>query len=199
MGKFLFICWLSVLTTVANAQLSAELWHDGYLVTTDQDTLRGLIKYNMETNIVELIQNKNQLAFSSHKVFYFEIFDSVLKNYRQFYSIPYQVNYDYKIPIIFELIYEGPLSLLTRESVIKENVTNSSSYWGGSYVRERVSYAFYFLDKKGNIQYYTGKKNDIYMIMAKKASEIKTFIKKNKLQTDELKDLIRITAFYNSI
>ena len=182
----------------SSGQFSKELFHDGYLVSADGDTVRGLVKYDMETNIVQVIHNNVVKTFSSHKIFYFEIYDKLVDNYRQFYSIPYNVNYNYKIPIIFEVLYEGPLSLLSREAIVSETVSNNAAYWG-AVMRDKVDYSFYFLDKQGNIQYYSGKKNDLLRIMARKSSQVKSFVKKNKLKYDEIRDLIRITAFYNSL
>ncbi|WP_421869169.1 hypothetical protein [Marinoscillum sp.] len=195
---FLIFLWLFTFKGVCQ-EFSSEVWHDGFLVTSDQDTLQGLLKYDMESNIVQVIQNQIVKTYSSHKVFYFEIYDKIVSSYRQFYSIPYNVNYNYKIPILFEVLYEGPLSLLSREAVVQETVSNSSAYWGGSFVRDVVNYTFYFLDKQGNIDSYTGKKADLLAIMTKHERDVKDYIKKNKLKTDEIRDLIRITAFYNSL
>lgn len=199
MRRLIFVLLLGGFFVTKGQEFSNEVWHDGFLVTTSDDTVRGLLKYDMEANVVQLIQQNVVKTFSSHKIFYFEIFDNLVKNYRQFYSIPYNVNYDYKIPIIFELLYEGPLSLLAREAIVQETVSNSAAYWAGSYVRDKVAYTFYFLDKQGNIQRFTGKKSELFGIMAKKSGDVKSFIKKNRLKTDNLRDLIRITAFYNSI
>lgn len=195
--SLLLIC--TGLTGAYAQEFSSDVWHDGYLIDTDQDTIRGLIKYDMETNIVQLIQGNVVKTYSSHKLFYFEIYDKILDNYRQFYSIPYSVNYNYEIPIIFEVLYEGPLSLLAREAIVQESVSNTSAYWGGSYVRDTVHYTFYFLSKNGEIKMYTGRKADLLAIMSRHSSDVKSFIKKNRLKTDELRDLIRITAFYNAI
>lgn len=198
--KKLFLLILLFGSFITHAQeFSKDVWHDGYLISTDGDTIRGLVKYDMEANIVQVIHRNVVKTYSSHKVFYFEIFDKVVENYRQFYSIPYGVNYNYEIPIIFEVLYEGPLSLLAREAIVQESVSNSSAYWGGSFTRDKVAYTFYFLDKQGTISYFSGKRNDLYDIMAKRSGDVKSFIKKNRLKTDEVRDLIRITAFYNSI
>jgi len=201
MRRLVLLITLCLVTSLGlRAQFSNEVWHEGFLVTTEDDTLKGLIKYDMESNIVQLIINKSKVqTFSSHKIFYFEIFDKVVKNYRQFYSIPYEVNYNYTIPIIFEVLYEAPLSLLAREAVVQENVPNSSVYWSGSVLQDKMMQTFYFLDKKGNIQMFTGKRSDLLTIMARKSSDVKNFIKKNNPKTDQVRDLIRITAFYNSI
>ncbi len=192
---------LTLLSLLGWAQkFSSEVFHQGFLVTAEKDTLQGRLKYDMETNIVSMLAKGKIRTFSSHKVFYFEINDEVLNTYRQFYSIPHTVNYDYKIPILFELLYEGPLSLLTRETIIQQAQSAGSPYWGGSnFSRAVVEYTFYFLDSRGEISFYSGRKRDLLLIMRKKQSDVKKYMKDNKLDSDDVRDLIRITAFYNSI
>ncbi|HCX22416.1 MAG: hypothetical protein CMB80_30370 [Flammeovirgaceae bacterium] len=200
MRKSIFVIFLCLFALKGIGQeFSNEIWHDGYLVTSDQDTLSGLVKYDMESNIVQVIHNQVVKTFSSHKLFYVEIYDKVVSSYRQFYSIPYNVNYNYKIPILFEVLYEGPLSLLSREAIVQETTNSGSAYWGSPYVRNVMAYTFYFLDKEGNIDMFTGKKADLITIMSKHGREIKEYVKENKLKPDEVRDLIRITAFYNSL
>jgi hypothetical protein len=195
-----FIICLVLTCIISKAQnFSAEAWHEGYLVTSEGDTLRGLIKYDMETNIVQLIVQNVVKTYSSYKIYYFEIYDSIMGNFRQFYSIPYEVTTDYELPIIFEVLYEGPLSLLSREAIVQENVTSTSAYWGGSYVQNTVRYFYYFLDKSGNIRLYNRKKSELLAIMSRHQSEVKSFVKSNKLRLDDPRDLIRITAFFNSL
>lgn len=198
MRSVFFVCLL-VFGWVATAQFSKDVWHEGYLVTVDEDTIRGELKYDQDANVVQLIRNNVVKTFSSHTIFYFEIFDKIVQNYRQFYSIPYNVRYDYQIPILFELLYEGPLSLLARETIVHETINTNSAYWGTGVMRDRVAYTFYFLDKNGKMQEYNGKKPDLLHIMAKKSTQVKSFIKKNRLNITETRDIIRITAFYNSI
>ncbi|MEQ8904386.1 hypothetical protein [Ekhidna sp.] len=196
---------LSTLLLIAAVSLSAqqfssEVFHEGFMVTVDRDTIKGDLKYDLDANLLTVIYKGKTKSFSSHKVFYFEIFDSILNNYRQFYSIPYTVNIDYKIPVFFELVYEGKLSLMARERIVSQSVNSSSAYWGGgNTTRLVIEYSFYFLDSKGKITYYTGKKKDLLAFMIKKQSDVKKFIKDNKLDTNEMADLVRITAFYNSI
>ncbi len=181
-------------------RFSSEVFHEGFLVTTDKDTVTGSLKYDLDANILTVIDRGKTKSFSSHKVFYFEIFDQILNNYRQFYSIPYTVNVGYKIPVFFELVYEGKLSLLAREQIVTQTVNNTSAYWGGGAVNQLViRYSFYFMDSEGKITYFNGKKRDLLLFMSKKQSDIKKFIKDNRLDTDEMADLVRITAFYNSI
>lgn len=181
-------------------RFSNEIFHEGFLVTSQKDTVKGQLRYDMEANVLTLIYRGKTMTLSSQKVFYFEIFDKLLNNYRQFYSIPFKVNYDYKIPVFFELVYEGKISLLRREALVAQTVNNNSAYWGGGSTSQVViQYTYYFLDKKGKITHFSGKKKDLLTFMARKQTAVKQFIKENKLKMDEMADLIRITAFYNSI
>ncbi|MEM6736079.1 MAG: hypothetical protein AAGC64_00620 [Bacteroidota bacterium] len=200
MKLYLLACFICLSITGLSQRFSSEVFHEGFVVTSDKDTLKGDLKYDLEANVLTLVTTGKTKSFSSHKVFYFEIFDKILNNYRQFYSIPYHVNFDYKIPVFFEVVYEGKLSLLRREQTVVQTVNTSSAYWGGGNIRQNViQYSYYFLDEKGKITFFTGRKKDLLQFMSKKQIEIKQFIKQNRLDTDESADLVRITAFYNSI
>lgn len=195
----LVICFLCCFNGIAQ-RFSSEIFHEGFLVTSQKDTLKGDLRYDLETNVLTLVKAGKTMSFSSQKIFYFEIFDKIVKNYRQFYSIPYNVNFDYKIPVFFEVVYEGKLSLLRREQIVVRSVNTSSVYWGGGNVRQTViEYSYFFLDDRGKITFFTGKKKDLYRFMSKKQNEVRQFIKENRLETDRSSDLVRITAFYNSI
>ena len=186
-------------TTWSLGQLSSDEWHKGIVVTTDQDTISGEIKYDFPTNMVTLVKNEAVIAFSSHKLIYFEIYDEDYKSYREFYTIPYKNTSNYVTPILFELQYESVLSLLSREKIVME--TSSMGYGYGLPIvsQPSVRYDFFFLTKVGEITQFSGSKKDLLRILAKKKNELQTFIKRNRLKTDELRDLVRIIAFYNSI
>ena len=191
--------------TSARCQVSADYWHEGFVVTIDHDTLNGTIKYDLETNMVQINVQNQIRAFSSYKVFYFELFDEVYKNYRQFYTIPYKLKANYSAPVIFELLYEGGLSLLSREKIVQVSPTSNPIYYSSrgmyspSFTQTLVEYDYYFLDKKGLIMYFDGSRNDLLRIMSKKKEEVKSFMQKNRLKPSDMKDLIRIASFYNSI
>jgi len=186
-------------STWSFSQLSSREWHKGIVVTTNQDTISGEIKYDFSSNMITLIKNESVIAFSSHKLMYFEIYDESYKSYREFYAIPHRNASNYLTPILFELQFEGVLSLLSREKIVIE--TSSVGYGYGVPVisQPTVRYDFYFLTKGGKLTQFSGSKRDLLIILAKKKNEIQSFIKGNRLKTDDLRDLVRIIAFYNSI
>ena len=175
----------------------SEHWHEGHLVTVEGDTLFGVLKYDLENDLVQLERNQRIETYSSRKLTYFRIFDGVTEIFRNFYSIPYNVNINYKVPRIFEMLYLGELTLLTRETIVQEAISPTSSQIYGT--RRRLSHRYFFVDTKGKVTPFTNRKSELFDVMASKSGEIKTYIKKNKLRLDRMQDLVRITAFYNSI
>ncbi len=85
----------------AQQKFPFDFWHDGKLVLDTRDTLRGLLKYNMQNDMVQ-VQSHNQLGtYTARKVVFFEIFDQTVRRYRQFYSLPYAGSGQYKTPVFF--------------------------------------------------------------------------------------------------
>lgn len=206
MKKFLAISLSFVIqsTVVCAQEFSSRIWHEGYIVTIERDTISGDIKYDMPTNSVQVLATlggkKKILTYSSKKLMYFKIFDAHLKDYRQFYSIPYNLRSDYKAPVLFEVLYEGPMTLLLRERIVLEtDPYQSFTYGGGTATTERLLFTYYFVDRSGKIVLYEGQKDEIYEILKKHEGKVREYVRKNKLRTDQMRDLVRITAFYNSL
>lgn len=193
-----FVLIALVLPSTAQ-EFSSRMFHKGWLVTEDQDTVRGDVKYDMETNAVQVVvENEKVKTFSSKKILYFEIYDNILKTYRQFYAIPYQVESNYKVPVLFEVLYEGKTSLLVREKIVMTSDPYSQSYFNGPTASsEKLSFTYFFVDTQGNMEMYNGKKNHLFEIL--NSNQVREYVKVNKLKTDEMRDIVRITAFYNSL
>jgi hypothetical protein len=121
--------------------------------------------------------------------------------YRTFYSIPFNREPDYKVPMLFEVLFEGKMSLLARETIVQETVPQYSYYYRGTYntTRTRLAYEYYFIDHKGKFIKFNQKKSEIIDIMNARGPQIKQYIKKNNLKTDSRRDLVRIVAYYNSL
>lgn len=179
-------------------QFPSDLWHEGKIVLLEGDTLRGNVKYDLQQDLVQYTEASQRItAYSARKVLFFEIFDTSVRKYRQFFALPYSSTTGYKAPVFFELLEEGKMTLLSRESV--EYRTYNSPYYMGSYSRLVLVYKYFFLDENGNIAEFTGNKNDLLDLMDKKSEEVEKYIKANKLKYDEKYDFARIVAYYNSL
>jgi hypothetical protein len=180
----------------AQEQWAFEFWHDGKIVLTEGDTLRGMVKYDMQQDLVQYsVRDSKPEVYTARKIMFFEIFDETTHRYRRFFSLPYAINPGYKSMIFFELLEEGKMTLLAREYLEYKN--QNSMYI--TYARLVLSYKYFFLNENGEIEEFKGSKSDLLDLMGKKADEVDKFIRKNKLRFEYREDLIRIIDFYNSL
>lgn len=178
-------------------QWAFELWHDGKIVLVSGDTLKGLIKYDLQQDLVQYnAQRGNVEAYTARKVLFFEIFDITVGQYRQFFALPYNATTGYRTPVFFELLEEGKMTLLTRENL--EYRTYTSPYYFGSYSRLVIIYKYYMLDETGTITEFIGKKSDLLNLMGKRAKDVEDYMKENKLKIEDRYDIVKIVAYYNS-
>jgi hypothetical protein len=183
----------------------SDLWHNGKVVLLTKETLQGAVKYDLQNDLVQININNQLQTYSARKINYVEIFDETVKSTRTFFALPYQVQVNYEVPILFEVLYEGKLTLLCREELVTESMQAYNPYMPYSYypgyggTRQRLAYRFYFLDERGKIIEYNMKKGELLQFFRKKQQEIKQYIKKNNLKHDRMRDLVRITAYYNAL
>lgn len=175
-----------------------ELWHEGKIVLDTGDTLKGLVKYDLQQDLLQFNDQKKVVeAYTARKVLLFEIFDNTVSQYRTFYALPFSATSGYKTPTFFELLTEGKMTLLSRES-LQYKTYSSPYFYYGSYSRLEMVYVFYFLEENGEIVPFQGKKADLLGMMGRYRQDVDKFIRKNRLQIDEKQDFTRIVSYYNS-
>ncbi|MBL7875532.1 MAG: hypothetical protein JNL53_07690 [Cyclobacteriaceae bacterium] len=197
--RYLSLILLIISYTSGSAQQFAmDLWHTGKTVLDSGDTLRGNLKYDLKNDILQVDLNNKMESYTARKVLFFEIFDETVKKYRLFYSLPYSTAGQYKAPIFFELLVEGKLTVLCRES-FEYRTTSSPLYYYGTYSRIVLINKYYLLKENGDIIEFQGKKNDWFDQMQSKKSEVAKYAKTNRLDMDEKYDLARVIDYYNSL
>ena len=190
-------------------QFPSDLWHPGLLVTNQGDSIKGNLKYDFENQSIQLDDGETLKAFNVNNLFFFEIYDETIKDHRQFYSLMYEVGYEYSIPVLFEMVINGKLSLLLRERIVSESTQSSfPSYYAYSmmprfsnnsgYVN-KIKYDYFFLDNEGNILKFKGKKKELYNLMNDQYQKVKSYISNNKINLKRMSDLARVVSFYNQI
>ena len=190
-------------------EFPSDIWHKGLLVTNSGDTIEGDLKYDFESQSIQLDDGETIKAFNVNNLFFFEIYDKTIRDYRQFYSLMYEVGYEYSVPILFEMVIEGKISLLLRERIVAE--TNQSyfpSYYAYGIMPSfsnnygyinKVKYDYFFLTDDGKIHRFKGKKKEILALMQDKYSVMKEYISKNKISLKKMSDIARLVNYYNII
>ncbi len=203
MKTFLTLILATFFSFSVQAQIfPSEVWHQGTAVLITDDTLSGLIKYNFVNDAIQIKTEDGRIrAFGAQNLFFFEVYDTGIKSYRQFYALPMQVSTDYMVPMLFEVLFEGRLTLLSREKIVQEGhpfEVNDQMVFPKD-ARLMLAFDFYFLEKDGTINEYKPKKRKLLSIMDRKYNEVKKYIRRNKLRYDQISDLVRITAYYNAL
>ena len=180
------------------AQFASQMWHEGKIVLVDGDTLRGLVKYDFSQNLVQyVVNNKQAEVYTARKVLFVEIFDETVRRYRRFFVLPYENESNYKIPMFFELLEEGRMTLLSRD-MLEYKTYNSYYAYGGISKLVEISY-YYFMKDDGSIEVFRGGKNDLMAMMGNHRRNVEKYAKTNRLDFDDKFDVARIVAYYNSL
>ena len=197
--RFIILCVLFFTFRLATAQEFAfEYWHEGTIVLETGDTLKGSVKYDMQTDLVQIQVDNKLETYTARKVLFVEIFDRTIKRYRRMYSLPYNTSGEYKAPVFFELLEEGKITLLCREA-LEYRTYSSSFYYYSNYSRLTIVYKYFLLKENGDIVPFVGKRNDWLDLMNDRRDEVQKFARDNRLDFDEKYQLKRIIAYYNSL
>lgn len=184
-------------TATQAQQFPFDFWHEGKAVLESQDTLRGKIKYDPQNDLIQMDMNGKFETLTSRKVIFYEIFDQALNNYRQFYALPYSAIGGYRTPIFFELMTEGKITLLSRETL--EYRSTNTGYFYGTVSRLVLVHKYFLLKEDGSILAIDGTKNQFLSLMGSKEDEVRKYMKANRLGLERRVDIIRVIAYYNSL
>lgn len=204
---FLFFICLATLSVVqAQNKFPSQVWHKGSLVLTDGVPYSGLLKYDLETNVLQL-QAETVITFTASNVSSFDIYDEIYGGIRKFYSLPYALNGDYPTPIFFEILTQGEhIALLCREFIATDTRgmnafgnMGMNPFWGPQNMSGfRLAFTYFFL-KNGGLEQFSGKKNELFDMLPGFDDEMQLYMRKNRLEHDKRGDLLRITAYYNEL
>ena len=178
--------------------LPIDLWHDGKVVLDSGDTIQGLVKYDLK-DLLQVRHANHLESFSAQKVSYFQILDQSCKCKRQFMSLPFAKIGGYKSPVLFEVITNGKITLLSRERIVAKTMA-AGHINNPPRIRRSLSNDYFLLNDRGDIEPFSGKKEkDWYALIENKATEMNTYIKDCNLDFDKKYDLQKIIDYYNSL
>jgi len=206
-----YLCLLLGLCACLRAQAQTfnhDVWYDGKVVLEEvQDTLRGSLRFDLKANLLEMETGSAIKAYTARKVLFFEIYDAVHQRMRRFYSLMYPNEHGYEVPVFFELLVHGELTLLCREKLVTESVPMYAygpygygygfpNYYG---TRNRIAFDFFFGFPNGSIKAFTGNRRDFFELVRDHHEDIAEYASERKLRYDERDDLAQIVLYYNSL
>ncbi|MEM9895733.1 MAG: hypothetical protein AAF789_05140, partial [Bacteroidota bacterium] len=63
---FFLFCFSAFYLNCISQDFSSQVFHSGFVVSTKKDTIRGPLKYDMETNLVTIVANGKARTLSRH-------------------------------------------------------------------------------------------------------------------------------------
>jgi hypothetical protein len=203
---FILLFFVSINLIAQQNQFPSQVWHKGQIITATGQQVQGLLKYDLENNVVQL-HDETIHTFGASNVAQFEIFDEIYGGIRTFYTLPYALTSDYETPVFFEVLTQGEdIALLCREYLVSDNrgmgmygPMMMNPMWGPPMMGSlKLAFNYYFF-KDNKIQKYSQKKKELFDFFGNYSDDVELFMRKNRLSHDKRGDLLRITAYYNQL
>lgn len=196
-----FILILLVFSATAQ-RFSSQLWHDGVLDLKDGKTLKGKLKYNLESDIVFLNNSEQVFSLNPEQVESFQFTDAITARTRYFFSLPYALQNNYRRNYFFELLVEGKKNLLTREEISRETRYYYDPYWMGSSPAYSVLVQkenYFLMNNEARIEEFESAKDMVELAFSKHQEKIKRYVKMNHLRLENRDDMTAVVDYFNSL
>ena len=105
-SSFLLLLFFLEIASAVSQDLPHEMWHPGMVVLDSEDTIRGKVQYDFESNLLQISIDERIRTFSSQNVLYFSFHCQYFKRFRYVYSLPFQLKGRMNVPIFFEILSE---------------------------------------------------------------------------------------------
>ena len=207
-----------MITIIASALAAKEIhsnngmqeWYPGSIVLKEGETLEGEIKYDLRADAVHLRVNQVIRTFVANQITGFNITQVDVEGKRFFISMPFEATGGYKRPKLFEVIYINEVSLLGREEDAYSTWTTLDPSIDLANSRRRVgrryssryatsNYDYFLSDNKGGITIMKRGVKGVTRAFDNYHKELKTYIRRNKLNIKSVYDMAKIVDYYNSI
>lgn len=181
-----------------------EGWHQGSVMFNDDKVFEGVIKYDLESDIVHFNVGGEVRVYSAGQIKTFSFFQKDIKKNRVFHSLPFATKNGYKRPKLFELIYEGKMSFLVREFLSVDRYPKSDRPTRRNVVTgvmryESIDYELYLADESGEVIPIKKRRKRVIEALGSHEEQVRTFIKQNKLRMSFIEDLTKLMVYYNSL
>ena len=197
--RFIFLLTFALLPQVQFAQtLPFDLWHEGEVVMAGRDTLKGLVKYDLN-DFIEVRHDNQSEIFAPEKILSFGFFDQSSKRRRQFYSLAYENENGVKKTLLFELLSQGKITLLSREKIERRTSAKNAIGVNAPRIVRVIKNQYFLIQGNGNIEAFLKRPDGLYDLMGNLVVEVRAYAEKNKLAPDDKYQLKQIVDYYNSL
>lgn len=207
------------LPDTAHAQVRQEVdvqeWPSGKVTLTTGEVLNGAITYYRGQDVIMvLLENGRMRSLAPVNVEQFEVQNEYGSRSHLFKTIYWDLGKDYsdfRKPTFFEQLVEGNTTLLMREMYYKRTIDTYLTEYKEGAVYDPMGYPieavfadqikpqYFVLMPNGKVVGLDNARKDFLNYCGKKAGQVKSFVRKQKLSFDQPLDFIAIVNYYNTL
>ncbi len=199
-----------LLFTAKGQSFPSQEWKYGEAVLTSGDTIKGIMRYNLQDQFIQLSGPEKITTFNASQLSTFFIKHNARRN-RVFYSLPTRNKAGYTQPILFEMLRAGDVSLLGREyiaittaftnfSIIRPMDVQLANLRQSAGIGVKfLAYNLYLAKPDGKIVELGDTQRDLFDAFGDKRVELKKYIRKMGLNLYNVYDYALVLRYYNSI
>lgn len=182
-------------TNIEGSPYLDDTFAKGYLITTDSILYSDVyLRYNNYKDVMEFRKDDKAYEISSQ----FPIL-TISFNEKIFERKLFQSNEQVKLGY-FELLSEGRTKLYIKRDIILKEAKPAAGYQSAKQpVFKEISPLFFLQKNNEKILHAFKNKKELSELLSDKKDEIKNFIKLNKTNLDNERDLSKLINYYNSI
>lgn len=175
---------LAVMTTAPLFSQDPE-WHEGSVVLTTREVLKGKINLHELYDVVTLNNGDDMKVFPANRIHSVYFYDAKANINRKFTSIQHSSHGAFSSYQIFEVVLSGEIRVLRR---LKSNLSDPSDDASGYHYYYQIRHEIVALHKF---------KSKAFPIMVRTCESLLPYVEQNKLNPTFSADVIRIIDFYN--
>jgi hypothetical protein len=186
-------------------------WLYGKVVLSSGDSLKGAVIYHPVLDVVQIAGDDGAInSFSPVNVSYFIIVGVYEGRPQLFRSLLWSKGQEqdaFRAPMFFEEICQGNIVLMKRytgkPAVSTENLTAASvepSYYPHfASAPDDMQEFFYVQTPDGKIITLRNRKRELLKLFGDKSDQVKRYVRENRLDYNDSRQLVAIVNYYNSL
>ena len=196
-------------------QLPQQIWHSGEIVLSNGEVISGKVKYNLETETVQLNADGMLKAFGVNQVREFTINEIRNQKKRVFQVFLKYNEAGFKRPHFFETLEQGEVSLFAREYVryapadfksrsnrsMRPPMDNHSRKLSKSknQVKKELAHKLFILNKDGHMIPLGNSAQQVVSVLGQNQRLLRDFIDQEKLRMEDVNDVFRVVSYYQEV
>lgn len=210
----LFLLCISMFTWAQ--RFPSEQWYAGEATLSNGEEIKGQIKYDLTLETIQVEISGKINTYNASQVVFFSIKPNKERPDRLFYSLPFRNETGYARPKFFEIVTQGKVSLIAREYIATRTEGMQGRPWIGAtrydplfnpdprfnttpIRREFLAFKLFIVNPKGDIKELGNTKKEVLRAFDDYQSDLKKYIKQEKLKVESIADVSMLVRYYNKI